>query len=218
MRGTRNSVPDGPPTFTPAIPESFFTNDWARANALPSSFPVRQPDQYLNHRIGSTSTPELFVLLETAVNAAKAKLETFQRPMALDVFDGHLENAAAGDQSAVESVFAPMRQTIAMFEYLNDNDVTERLEEANTRAFNALEEIEAEFPAAQGLAAHWAEAYPYYFEQVSEWSRNYVTELVRRAEREFRASDIENRDKILAELQEIKDTINYLRYPWEEDF
>ena len=106
----RNPIPAGDPTRTAAIADDFWLNVWRSANALPSDFEIRQPDQYVNEQIGSMTNPTPFVILRDAVNAAKGRLEIFNRPMSPDRFEGFVDAAAAGDEESVESFLAPLRE------------------------------------------------------------------------------------------------------------
>ncbi len=106
----RRIVPDGDRTRTPRITDPFWENVWRNRNALPSSFDIRQPDLFVNEQVGSHNNPAPFVILRDAVNAVKGKLETFNRPMSQTNFQNFVRDAVAGDEQAVESFLAPLRE------------------------------------------------------------------------------------------------------------
>lgn len=137
---------------------------------MPSSFGnIRQPDRFVNEQIGSNNNPTPFVILRDAVNGAKGRLEIFNRPMAEDVFQDFVDAAAAGDEQSVESFMAPLRevslacrpfqrqyevltlyQTVAVFEYLNDDTVVTEQDAGVARVATALQRIERAIPDAEG--------------------------------------------------------------------
>lgn len=106
----RRNIPTGQSTRRPGIPDAFWQNVWTNANGLPSTFPRRQPDQYINEQIGSNTNPTPFVFLRDAINGAKGRLEIFNRPMSDTVFDGHVAQAVAGNDEAIEAFLAPLRE------------------------------------------------------------------------------------------------------------
>lgn len=57
---------------------------------------------------------------------------------------------------------------------------------------------------------------PYYFGQVSEFARTFVSDQVNYIRGQFEASNSEYRDYVLAELQKIEDKIPDLKYPFED--
>lgn len=114
-----NPIPDGARTRTAGIRESFWRHVWQSANALPSSFGnYRQPDQYVNEQIGSTTSPTAFVLLRDAVNGVKGRLEVFNSPMEKGKFNKHVRNALdkkVMNDTAVAAFLAPLREVRLFF-------------------------------------------------------------------------------------------------------
>lgn len=56
---------------------------------------------------------------------------------------------------------------------------------------------------------------PYYFNQASEFARNWLQGLIDYARRQFEASDNPFRDSVLRDLLELENQIPSMKYPWE---
>lgn len=67
----------------------------------------QSPSNRLFERLGSNSTPNHFILLESAVNAAKGQLEIFKKLMRIEEY---VEIALAGDEEAVMRFMTPLRE------------------------------------------------------------------------------------------------------------
>jgi hypothetical protein len=114
----RNQVPDGPPTRTPAIPDTFWQNVWDNGQGLPAGLPpvtpnspdLRQPWDRLYERFGSLTNPSHFVILRDAVNAVKGQLECFVRPMSPTRMQGYVRRALNGDETSIEAFMSPLRE------------------------------------------------------------------------------------------------------------
>jgi len=238
-RSSRNPVPDGPQTRTPAIPESFWRDVWRNANALPESFgPIRQPDQYLNEQIGSNSNPTPLTMLRDAVNGQKGRFEVFNSPMEIRRFERLVDRGVAGNETAMEEWLDTLRETVAAFQYLNDPMVVTIQDNTVARVFQALQRIEEAIPSAQGLSAHWNEACtssrinpnlslirtltlscpadPHYFRDVSEFARTYMADRIRYVRNAYRSGSSPFRDYVLAEIKRIEDQIPKMKYAFED--
>ncbi|KAJ2976628.1 hypothetical protein NQ176_g4845 [Zarea fungicola] len=120
-----------------------------------------------------------------------------------------------GDEESAEAYMAAARQVVALFEYLNHDAVVTNMDGVAANVRRALRDIGREFPEAEGLAAHWDEAYPYYFAQVSQLAREFMGTHIDRARIAFEGTDLPYRDSILEELKKLKDKIPKLKYPFE---
>ncbi|KAK1752214.1 hypothetical protein QBC47DRAFT_433206 [Echria macrotheca] len=216
-RSSRNPVPDGPPTRTPAINEAFWRDVWRNPNALPESFgPIRQPDQYVNEQIGSNSNPTAFTMLRDAVNGQKGRFEVFNSPMEIRRFERTVDRGVGGNETAVEEWLDTLRETVAAFQYLNDPLVVTVQDDSVARVYQALQRIEQVIPAAEGLSAHWNEAYPHYFRQVSEFTRTYMADRIRYVRNAYASDGSPFREYVLAEIKRIEDQIPNMKYAFED--
>ncbi|KAL8857507.1 MAG: hypothetical protein Q9178_006002 [Gyalolechia marmorata] len=202
------------------INDAFWQNVWQNPNALPSSFgKIRQPDRFINEQIGSNSIPSPLVILRDAVKGAKGRLETFHRLMAPTVFQNLVNAAAVGDEESVQSFMAPLRETVGVFEYLNDDTVVTEQDAGVARIATALQRIERVFPEAEGLSAHWNEAFRFSLPpltKVSEFARTFMGDQVRYARNAFQAENASYREYVLAELKKLEDKIPELKYAFED--
>lgn len=124
-----NNIPQGRETRARAIPDSFWQNVWNDAHGLPSGLPrvtprsndFRQPAQRLFERLGSTTNPSHFILLQNSVNAVKGKLEIFYSPMEVRIFNRHVRLAAGseGTETDIMTFMAPLRD-VRLFLFLKD--------------------------------------------------------------------------------------------------
>ncbi|KFY90758.1 hypothetical protein V498_05840 [Pseudogymnoascus sp. VKM F-4517 (FW-2822)] len=92
---------------------------------------------------------------------------------------------------------------VAMFEYLNNDSVVTLQDAGVSRVATALLRIEGTIPAAEGLSAHWNEAYPHYFIQVSQFARTYMDNQIEYAVTAFQDSNATYREYVLAELKRL---------------
>ncbi|KAK6950778.1 hypothetical protein Daesc_007303 [Daldinia eschscholtzii] len=232
----RNTVPDGERTRTPAIRAEFWQNVWNNGQGLPSGLPrvtpnspeLRRPVDRIYERMGSSTNPSHLTILRNSVNAAKGLLEIFRRPMSPDNLRTHVTAALAGSERDIQAFMAPLRDTVAMFQYLRDPDLVTRMDTIAAGVYSELQIIELNTQGSEGLSAHWNEFYPYYFGQVSEFVRNYVSELfsrlslpivsdsIRYIRQQYEASNDPNRESVLKELQEIEDKIPDMKYAFED--
>ncbi|KAL5330730.1 hypothetical protein ACEPPN_000250 [Leptodophora sp. 'Broadleaf-Isolate-01'] len=224
----RNQVPDGPATRTPAIRDAFWQNVWDNAQGLPAGLPpvaagspdLRRPWERLYERFGSLTNPSHFVILRDAVNAIKGQLECFIRPMSPTRMQGYVQDAVNGDESAIESFMAPLRETVAMFEYVRDPLIVTRMDSVAAGIYQDLQLIELNTQGGSGLSAHWNEfcncADPYYFGQVSQFSRTWVADQIRYIRLQFQASTSPYRDSVLKDLLDIENQIPNMKYAFED--
>ena len=118
MDARRNPAPSGPQTSTAAIPDEFFVNQLDNPTALPAdvetltdgSPQLRRPSDLLAEAFGSTTNPSNFLLLETAVNRAKGRIETFVRNMSPDVLTSLINRAIQGDEAAAQRVLESLAE------------------------------------------------------------------------------------------------------------
>ncbi|KAL4945990.1 hypothetical protein BDV06DRAFT_218699 [Aspergillus oleicola] len=111
----------------------------------PGSPDIRSPVQRMYEALGSTTNPTEFTLLEDAVNVFKGRLEVFNNPMALRDFRERVSNAATGHPDAellIEEFMSPLRETVAMFQYLNNPETITRLDGIVARVYTELQRIE----------------------------------------------------------------------------
>jgi hypothetical protein len=118
MSARTNPTPSGPQTNTAAIPDEFYVNQLDNPTALPSdvetltdgSPQLRRPSDLLAEGFGSTTNPSNFLLLETAVNRAKGRIETFVRNMAPDVLTTLIDRAVQGDEAAAQQALESLAE------------------------------------------------------------------------------------------------------------
>ncbi|RWA07611.1 hypothetical protein EKO27_g7496 [Xylaria grammica] len=218
------SFPLGAPTQTPGIRTAFWEDVWNNPEGLPRNLPLVTPDSADLRRpvdrvfeaLGSNTNPSHFVLIQSAINNVKGQFEAFAFPMQDNEFNGYVRQALAGNNTAIRCFLAPLRETIAMFQYLRDPDIDSRRNTIATSVTEQLQLIEQHTEGSEGLTAHWHEFYPFYFSQVSEFARNWVNDRVRYIQRTFAGSESYERDFVLKEAQEIEKQIPDLKYPWED--
>lgn len=91
---------------------------WNQANALPAGLPrisdqsddIRTPSQRIYEALGSSTNPSHFTLLQNGINAVKNSLENFKRPMAPARFNREIASALVGDEMAIRTIMAPLRE------------------------------------------------------------------------------------------------------------
>lgn len=113
-----SQIPQGPQTRTPRIGNDFWQREWNQANALPAGLPrisdqsddIRTPSQRIYEALGSSTNPSHFTLLQNGVNAVKNSLENFKRPMAPARFNREIASALVGDEMAIRTIMAPLRE------------------------------------------------------------------------------------------------------------
>ncbi|VBB73365.1 Putative Glycoside Hydrolase Family 18 [Podospora comata] len=218
-------TPEGPQTRTPGIRAEFWQNVWNNANGLPAGLPpvtpnssdIRRPVERLYEAIGSNRNPAPFTFLHAAVNAQKGRIEGYVRPMSEEILNEYLDNAQAGDETAVNRFLNPLRETRGVFQYVRDDQVVTQLDGAVSAIYQQLGLIERNVLEAQGLTAHWNEFYPHYFSQVSEFARTWSQDHIR-AIREYydEHPDTVYQDEVLKELKEIEDSIPDWKYKFED--
>ena len=121
-RTLQSRIPEGEQTDNPRIENSFFENCWNTENALPAGLPrvsenspdIRTPSQRIYEQLGSTTNPDNLVLLESGVNAAKNRIENFQRPISQNVLEDTMVGARQGDESSIRAVLSPLREVSRM--------------------------------------------------------------------------------------------------------
>lgn len=57
---------------------------------------------------------------------------------------------------------------------------------------------------------------PYYFEQVSEFARNWLQNRIRQVRRELSASNVPFRESVMRDLLALENEIPNMKYPWED--
>lgn len=62
----------------------------------------------------------------------------------------------------------------------------------------------------------WQSLDPYYFEQVSQFARNWLQRRIDYARRQYRASDNYLRESVERDLLELENQIPDMKYPWED--
>jgi hypothetical protein len=98
--------------------------------------------------MGSNSNIESFTFLEAAVNRAKGAIEIYKCPMSAKVLSVTLNNAVNGNETAAETLLAPLRETRGVFQYVRDNQVVRQLD---TAVYEQLQIIETNDLEAAGL-------------------------------------------------------------------
>ncbi|KAF9874970.1 bacteriodes thetaiotaomicron symbiotic chitinase [Colletotrichum karsti] len=203
----------GPKTSLLGIPNAFWTNAWQSENA---GLGGQSPEQYVSRHLGSTSQPKSLVLLEAPIHTIKDRLERYMQPISDANFKKYVARAVGGEQAAVDSFFAPLRQTIGVFEYLQDQTIAAHMQDIVKNVANALGEVGREFPEAAGLADIWREAHSHYFEQVSAHARALMNRRISELRASFESTTLPYRDGVLDELDRMQESVPYLRYPWEQ--
>lgn len=141
--------------------------------------------------------------------------------MAEDKFRTHVSRAVRGSGSVssdgMQAFMGALRQTAGVFTYLNAQDVVTRLDATSAAILAQLRLIEENTPDATGLAAHWNEFYPHYFQQVSQFARDWGARMVQLAREEYEANpNAPNRDAVLDELKKIENSIPGWKYAFED--
>ncbi|KAI0411936.1 hypothetical protein F5X98DRAFT_356233 [Xylaria grammica] len=225
-QGAGNSLPRGSPTRTRGIRSDFWVNVWNNPQGLPSGLPpvtpgstdLRRPVDRVFEALGSNTNPSHLVLLQGAIDRVKGRYEGFRPPIENVDFERYVRQGANGNDTAIQSFLAPLRETIAMFEYLRDPAIASRRHTIASSVTQQLQLIERHTRGSEGLTAHWHEFYPFYFNQVSIFARSYVTGRVQYIQRYFSRAGSYKRESVLAEVKEIADKIPELKYPWDESF
>ncbi|KAI9927170.1 hypothetical protein MW887_003554 [Aspergillus wentii] len=104
-------------------------------------------------------------------------------------FKGFLKRALAGEDEGYEAILAPVREIVAVFEYVRHDDVVTRMDDVVFGVYSALQRIE-----------HNTIGDPYYFQQVSEFARTYVSDQIRAIRNAFRETNSPLRESIEREL------------------
>lgn len=239
MRSDRNGgtrpwgqvTPEGPPTTEPAMSnEAFWREQW-NADSLPANLPrvaagspdIRNPSQRIYEALGSNTNPLQFTLLQDSVNRIKGAIESYSSPMDKKKFENYVNDALDSANSeterdtSIQSFMAPLRETRGVFQYLNADDVITRVDRTIEAVHSQLQLIELHIPEARGLSAHWNQFYMHYFEQVSEFARNWMTARIDWAIEQYEANpDAYNQEKVLKELKDLKSKIPDMKYPYED--
>ncbi|GAW18020.1 hypothetical protein ANO14919_074890 [Xylariales sp. No.14919] len=218
------AVPTGAPTRTPAIGATFWQLVWNNDEGLapylplvtPNSPDLRNPAARIYEVLGSIDNPSHLTLLQTAVNSAKGQFECFNRPMSETTLRRHVREALGGSDNAITAFMSPLRQAIAVFTYLQDSDIASRMETIVASVTEQMQLIEHYSSGSRGLTAHWMEFYPFYFRQVSQFARDFVSNQIRIIRGMYEAEGMYKRESVLRELQDIEDQIPNLRYPFED--
>ncbi|KAF2171542.1 hypothetical protein M409DRAFT_18654 [Zasmidium cellare ATCC 36951] len=105
---------------------------------------------------------------------------------------------------------------MAVFRYLNDPTVVTNIDVVAADVRNELRDWERLTPGVRGIVAHWDENYPAYFEQVSLFARNWVTDRLNEIRRAWQPANAPARDSVLAEVGRLEDLINDMRYAFED--
>ncbi|KAK7403922.1 hypothetical protein QQX98_010292 [Neonectria punicea] len=129
---------------------------------------------------------------------------------------GFVRAALNGNETAIQGVMDPLRETVSVFDYLNEDDVVTRMDTIASGIYQDLQLIELYAAGSEGLSAHWNEFYPQYFGMVSEFARDFVSTQVRYIQLQFAAHDSPYRESVLKELSEIQDRIKDMKYPFED--
>ena len=226
--------------------QQFWEDVWNNAQGLPANLPrvthstnrrdFRQPSTRMAEAIGSTTNARNFVLLQNSVNVMKGLIEIFKDPIGADRFDDFMNDVGNGDQAAIEQVLAIMRdvstqssswklalsitfgQLVGVFQYVNDEDIMTRFDTVATSIYDELRIIEVNTFASAGLSAHWNNFYPFYYAQVSERARTWLSDAIRRTREALQQTTTSNNptlESTLKALNELEDQVETMMYPFE---
>lgn len=227
-QATGQAEPEGPQTRSPIVAAAFWQNVWNNGQGLPANLPpvtpggaeMRTPAVRIYEALGSNDNAAHFTLLGEAVNSVKGAVEGYRSPMSQVRFERLVRTAVAESGSSansdIEEFMTALRETRAVFQYVNAYDVVTRLDATASAVLGQLQLIEQNVPEARGLSAHWNEFYPHYFSQVSEFARDWGASMIRHAREQYEANpDAYNRDAVLEELKELEGSIADWKYAFE---
>ncbi|EFQ36444.1 hypothetical protein CGRA01v4_00060 [Colletotrichum graminicola] len=166
--------------------QNFWQNIWGDLNGLPAGLPrvtpdspdIRQPVGRLYEALGSTTHPTEFTFLQDNINGVKGRVEIFNAPMGSGLFGRFLRDAVDRSNDSpltdIMSFMAPLRELVALYGYLRDDDVVTSIDNGASLFLAQLQQLELNLPDARGLSTQWNEFYPAYFRMVSEFARTWA--------------------------------------------
>ncbi|RMD41454.1 hypothetical protein DV735_g3661, partial [Chaetothyriales sp. CBS 134920] len=148
--------------------------------------------------------------------------------MAIPTFNRHVRNALNGggtvrdsqnndvyfsDEESIYAFFSPLRETIAVFDYVRHDLVAERVRAITAGIYDDLLLIELHIPSARGLSNHWNQFYPHYYAQISELAQTWMRDRIAHVRRQFSNSNLWYREYVENELKDIEKRIPDMVYP-----
>jgi chitinase len=137
------------------------------------------PNDRVMESLGSYDYPDPFVPTDKQVNGAKGAIMQLHQPATPNRVSRLAEEAVRLDsQGHLDDLLSAIRAGIAVFEYLNRQDVVERFNMVRRQVRLQLTYIEADVPGARGIAQWWDVFTQDYFDLVGErariWARNVI--------------------------------------------
>lgn len=192
-----------------------------------TSTDITRPVGRVYEAVGSKRNCYGMVLCEASINLTKGQLENLIRPMAEAKFEALVQLSLSGggywredhftDDEALQAFFAPLRATVAVFQYLRIDEVHERREKIVNLIRDQIVLIEGDIPSAKGLTAAWDEWHIKYFETVSEWARFFMDKCLDYVRVQYAASKSRFRQQVEIELKELDGLVQELFYKFEDD-
>ncbi|MCJ1405653.1 hypothetical protein MMC11_008882 [Xylographa trunciseda] len=176
-------LPSGALAQTPTIAATFFQTNWLSPvlpNGLPdvgSGISPNIPNTRIFEALGSNTNRADFVLAATQINAAKAHLWSFENPVDVQDFNDDVRNAIITGRD--ENIFLQhIRNVLAVFQYLQDVDVNQRLSHEISVVQQQMQIIEFNVAGAAGLTSMWGEFMPDYLNRVESYAQTWVTDRI----------------------------------------
>ncbi|KAJ3953651.1 hypothetical protein N0V92_009873 [Colletotrichum tropicale] len=223
--------PAGRLTTAPRVGnQNFWQNIWGDPAGLPANLPrvtsdspdIRRPVGRLYEALGSTTHPTEFTFLQDNINGVKGRVEIFNAPMGSNLFGRFLRDAVDRSNDSpltdIMSFMAPLRELVALFGYLRDDDVVTSIDNGAALFLAQLQQLELNLPDARGLSAQWNEFYPSYFRMVTDFARTWARARIRQVRRVYNSRNnlnAQHRAEVLADLQEIENDIPNWTHPAE---
>ncbi|KAH6688443.1 hypothetical protein F5X68DRAFT_205698 [Plectosphaerella plurivora] len=171
--------------------------------------------------LGSTTNPYALMMMQDRLQNTKARLESYTEPMSSYAMRSLLRQATTASDpqdidDALNALMAPLHDASTVFELTQDPQVKRQIQWLRALVATQLGIVEQNCPGGQGLVAHWAEFFPYYFSAVSwharRWARGHIGEM-----RAFYQANpgASARDAVLEALEEREGTVERMRYAFE---
>ncbi|KAK4186062.1 hypothetical protein QBC35DRAFT_453660 [Podospora australis] len=141
--------------------------------------------------MGSLTTRDSFMGLESSMNRIKGALFAKNAPMSDDNFRRAL-SAAILRGDGEEQFLTPMRRVFQVFSYLFNAPVAQTLDRTRGRLEALVTSLSTQVPELAPLAAIWEDFDRDYFEEVAQWARTWL---------------IQRMNEILAAITPIRNTV-----------
>ncbi|KAI1774392.1 hypothetical protein F4818DRAFT_442540 [Hypoxylon cercidicola] len=185
----------------------------------PSGVAPDTPNDRIMECMGTYDYPDPLLPTDKKINGAKASIMRLRRPAAPARIRRLAEEAVRHDsQGYVDDLLSPIRDGIAVFEYMNRPHAALRFNMVRQQIRTQLGYIEQDVPGGTGLVAWWDLFSRDYFALVSQRAREWARDVIEAAagpyvEARDAGRNLATYEQVLGALEEMLTTAGDLNLP-----